>query len=96
MARSVSIRGTEPTRKTQDTAMIKNCKNHLHDVEESYFEHMGFALQIAGLSFWAGLVLILHAFIPGIFLTDGSRTIAKMTDIIEARKQAKACSKIEP
>lgn len=70
--------------------MIKQCKQHLIDVGEDYFTHMGFALKIGGLSLCAAFFLITHAFLPCFFLDNGSRTIKKTMDIIQARRDEHA------
>lgn len=52
--------------------------DHPNDVDETYFEHMRFALWFA---FWltaAGLAALMHAFIPAAFEKTGSRIIAKL------------------
>lgn len=70
--------------------MIRRCKTHLTDVDEGYFIHMKFALQMGLLSLLAAMFLITHAFIPGIFLNNGSRTIEKISNIIAERKKQHA------
>lgn len=70
--------------------MIKQCKKHLVDVDEGYFTHMKFALQMGLLSLLAATFLITHAFIPCIFLNNGSKTIEKISNIIAERKKKHA------
>ena len=51
---------------------------HPESVEESYFEHMAFALRFAGLLGFAFGAALLHAFIPVACEKTASKIIAKL------------------
>lgn len=51
---------------------------HPRTVEESYFEHMRFALSFSARLLGAGLAALVHAFIPCLFETTASRMIKAM------------------
>lgn len=59
--------------------------DHPHSVDESYAEHMGFALRFAGLLFLAGGAALVHALIPALCKTTASGLIRKMYARIEHR-----------
>jgi hypothetical protein len=67
-------------------SMIKKSKDHLKTVQEGYIEHMHFALVIAGMTAWATIALIIHAFLPAFHQTTGSKTITKIHRVIEERQ----------
>lgn len=62
--------------------------DHPASVDETYLEHMGFALRFARRLLGAGCAALIHAFIPPLFETTASRQIKALHDEIEARKQA--------
>lgn len=51
---------------------------HPRTVDESYFEHMRFALGFSFKLLGAGLAALVHAFIPCLFETTASRSIKAM------------------
>lgn len=58
---------------------------HPATVEETYFQHMRFAL---GFAFWlivAGLAALAHAFVPAVCETTASRILGKLTARMNAR-----------
>lgn len=59
--------------------------NHPSSVDETYLEHMGFALRFAGLLFLAGTAALIHAVIPGLCEKTASNLIRKMYARIEHR-----------
>lgn len=64
--------------KEEHPMIAKLFLNHPESVNESYFEHMRFALWFA---FWlaaAAFAALVHAVIPAAFETTGSRIIAKL------------------
>lgn len=63
--------------------------SHLKDINESYFEHMLYALKYGFKMLGAGIACILHAIFPDIFVTAASDTIKSITSEIEERKQKK-------
>ncbi|MFN3700914.1 MAG: DUF6356 family protein [Alphaproteobacteria bacterium] len=68
--------------------MIKKSKDHLETVQEGYIAHMRFALVIAGMTAWATIALIIHAFLPAYHQTTGSKIITKIYRVIEERQHA--------
>ena len=58
---------------------------HPATVDETYFQHMRFAL---GFAFWlaaAGLAALVHAVFPALCETTASRILRKLTDRMNAR-----------
>ena len=51
---------------------------HPRTVDESYFEHMRFALSFSARLLGAGMAALVHAFIPCLFETTASRMIKTM------------------
>jgi hypothetical protein len=51
---------------------------HPRSVDESYFEHMRFALSFSVRLLGAGLAALVHAFVPCLFETTASRMIKSM------------------
>ena len=49
---------------------------HLDDVNETYFDHMGNALSFAGHMLTGAIACTIHAFAPGLFESTGSSRIA--------------------
>jgi len=59
--------------------------DHPATVNESYFQHMRFAL---GFAFWlslAGMAALVHAFVPALFETTASRILKRLVAKMEAR-----------
>lgn len=52
--------------------------DHPHSVDESYFEHMGFALRFAGLLALAAGAALVHAFVPAACEKTASRITARL------------------
>lgn len=52
--------------------------DHPSSVNESFFQHMAFALKFAGLLFAAGFAALVHAIIPCLFEKTASRIIATL------------------
>ncbi|MDB5686042.1 MAG: capsule biosynthesis protein [Rhizorhabdus sp.] len=52
--------------------------DHPRSVGESYFEHQRASLTVAAALLGAGLAACVHAVIPSLFRTTGSRTIARL------------------
>lgn len=52
--------------------------SHPRSVDETYIQHMGFAIRIAGTLFLAALAALVNALFPFIFERTTSRIIAKM------------------
>lgn len=68
--------------------MLHDCKDHLHSVNESYFEHMGFAIQFGLRMIGGGLGAIAHAICPAVCKTTGSRTLIALHTELQARMSA--------
>lgn len=66
--------------------MLQKSKTHLHEVKESYWQHLGFAFHIAGVMISGGVLAILHALVPAIFQCSASERIFKLADEMRARK----------
>ena len=58
---------------------------HPSSVDETYFQHMAFALSFAGLLLMAGGAALIHAVVPGLCKTTASDLIRKMYARIEYR-----------
>lgn len=67
--------------------MLRHFTQHPADAGQSYIQHMGFALRVAGLLGWAALAAIIHALLPFVFQTTASRIIAGL----HAEITGKAC-----
>lgn len=52
--------------------------DHPHSVGESYLEHQRASLTVALALLGAGLAACVHAVVPALFRTTGSRTIARL------------------
>lgn len=52
--------------------------DHPRSVGESYLEHQAVALSFAGPLFVAAFGALVHAFVPGLCRTTGSRTILQL------------------
>lgn len=48
---------------------------HLDEVNETYFEHMGNAMSFAGHMLTGAIACAIHAIAPGLFMTTGSSRI---------------------
>jgi hypothetical protein len=62
--------------------------SHPQAVDESYSEHLLFALGFAARLFGAGLAALIHAVIPCLFETTASRMIREMHECIANRHRA--------
>ena len=54
--------------------------DHPQSVDETYAEHMVTALSFAGPLFKAAAAALIHAFLPFLFVTTGSKTITALHD----------------
>lgn len=52
--------------------------DHPRSIGESYAEHAGVALSFAGVLVTASVACFVHAVIPGLFETTGSRAVARL------------------
>ena len=67
--------------------MINSSKKHLENANESYFEHMFFALKISIILILGGLMALIHSIVPGIFTKNASTIILNLSDQIKERKK---------
>ena len=67
--------------------MIKKSKEHLNKTNESYFEHMGFALKISLQLLSGAIMAFLHALFPSIFTTNTSNKIKQLHFFVESRNK---------
>ena len=58
---------------------------HLKEVDETYFEHMRFALLMACRMAWGAFCIGVHALIPSLFVTTGSVIISKCYRIVASK-----------
>ena len=59
---------------------------HLDLVKENYFKHFGEALLITGTFILAGLICLVHAFLPFTFQTTASTMIKKIINRTNKRQ----------
>jgi len=62
--------------------MIKDSKEHLNEINETYLQHMAVALKIAINMFLTSIICLIHGFIPGLFKKTASSQITKMYEIV--------------
>ena len=65
--------------------MIKESKEHLKSVNETYGQHFKIAIKIALLMILGGFQAIIHAACPGVFKTSASDKIKKLHNTISDR-----------
>lgn len=70
--------------------MFKASRDHLEEVQESYFEHLQAALAISGLLATAAIACAAHAIIPGLCTRTASRCIARVSSNLNRRGAAQA------
>ena len=61
--------------------------NHPQSVDETYFEHAGFALRFSSLLFLAAFAALIHAIIPAFFEKTASSIIADLFNKTHNRGQ---------
>ena len=69
----------------QEEIVIGASKRHLGDAGESYFQHLRFATKVGAVAIGGGLACIVHALVPGLCTTTGSRAIARLNQLIDKR-----------
>jgi hypothetical protein len=63
------------------SSMLKSLfTTHPASVDESYPEHMAVALSFSARLLFAGIVCLVHAFLPFLFVRTGSQVIAELHD----------------
>ncbi len=68
--------------------MLTKSKEHLDHVNETYWQHLRFALRMAIILQSAAIIAVLHALLPAIFQTSVSTRICHLADEMRARKNA--------
>jgi hypothetical protein len=64
---------------------------HLDNLNESYWQHMGFALGIFFTLLSAAFLLLIHTLIPAFFECSASNRIHKLSDAMRARQNRTNC-----
>ncbi len=76
-------------RVSEETAMNDRSRSpftdHLHDVNETYLQHMGHALSYAGRLAAAAFCALVHALLPFLFVKTASNLIREMYGEMSAR-----------
>ena len=62
--------------------MIKDSRDHLNEVNETYLQHMAIAFKIGLTMLATGVFCLIHGLIPGLFKKTGSNQINKMYEIV--------------
>ena len=65
--------------------MLKASRDHLNEVQETYFEHLRAAFAISALLAKAGVACALNAIVPGFCSRTASRCIAKLSSNLNRR-----------
>ncbi len=73
------------THETNSTPFQRVFLDHPASVDETYFEHMRFALGFSGTLFLAAFAALAHALIPACCETTASRIIRRLYARIENR-----------
>ena len=69
--------------------------DHPRAVDESYVEHFGVASRFGVTMIRGGLCALVHALVPGWFVTTGSDTIQRLNRIMVDQRRAKGQAVIE-
>lgn len=70
-------------------------RDHPSDVGETYAEHFAAAGGFGVKMVVGGVACMVHAIVPGIFVTTGSGTVKKLYDQMVAKRAAKRDANIE-
>jgi len=62
--------------------MIKDSRDHLNEVNETYLQHMAIAFKIGLTMLVTGVFCLVHGLIPSLFKKTGSNQIAKMYEMV--------------
>lgn len=65
--------------------MLQKSRDHLHSVNESYFQHMAFATGFGVRLIGAGLAAIAHGLCPAVFQYTGSTTVKALYEKLMKR-----------
>jgi len=66
---------------------MNRLNRHLIDIDESYSQHMRFALGFSGQLLAAGAACFIHALLPFLFEKTGSRLITDLYDRMVTHRQ---------
>jgi hypothetical protein len=75
--------------------LAKLFREHPQEVGESYAEHFAAASGFGVKMIVGGIACVVHAIVPGLFITTGSGTIKKLYDQMVAKRAAKRDANIE-
>ena len=67
------------------TTLTRLFTDHPASVNESYMQHLAFALRFAGLLFTAGMAALIHAVLPFTFDKTASRITLQLADRLRSR-----------
>lgn len=70
-------------------------REHPTEVGESYAEHFAVAGTFGVKMIVGGVACVVHAIVPGLFITTGSGTVKKLYDQMVAKRAAKRDANIE-
>lgn len=70
-------------------------QEHPREVGETYLEHLAVAGAFGVKMIVGGAACVVHAVVPGLFITTGSGTIKKLYDQMVAKRAAKRDANIE-
>ena len=59
-------------------AFYETLLRHPHEVGESYGQHLGFTLNVAGYLLLTAAIIVIHGLVPSLFDHTGSTRIAKL------------------
>jgi hypothetical protein len=75
--------------------LAKLFSEHPREVGETYFEHLAAAGGFGVKMIAGGIACVVHAIVPGLFVTTGSGTVKKLYDQMVAKRNAKRAANIE-
>lgn len=67
--------------------MLRQCRDHLDTVQETYLQHAAFASLFAVRMIGAGLAILIHALIPCLFVHTGSDMVKALYRELNMRGQ---------
>ena len=65
--------------------MIEDSRQHLREADETYGEHLAFALTVGLMAIGAGLACLIHAIIPALCKRRCSETVRELYRLFENR-----------
>ena len=69
--------------------------DHPRAVDENYLEHFGVAARFGLTMICGGLCALIHALVPGWYVTTGSDTIVRLNRIFVEQRRAKGLAAME-